>query len=72
MIAAIHTALFACILAFDFRLNLKGAKVGEKVVYLTILIIGYALTMAVCLGIQIPSPAYPIQNAVRAIFGVRP
>ncbi len=70
MIIAILLALYAGILLFDYRPGMKQAGKGEKIAYLAILTVGFAAAVAYGMGVGIPSPAYPIENAVRAIFGV--
>jgi hypothetical protein len=72
MIAFILAILYALFIAFDFRLGMKGAKKVEKVFYIAILTLGYGITTALCLGVNLPSPSFPIEQAVRAIFGVHP
>lgn len=70
MITAILVALYVGILLFDFKPGLKQAGKGEKIAYLAILTIGFAAAVAYGMGVGIPSPAYPIEHAVRAVFGV--
>jgi hypothetical protein len=72
MIPFILAVLYASFIAFDFRSGMKSAKKAEKVFYIAVLTVGYGLTTAHSLGISIPSPSYPIEDAVRAIFGVHP
>lgn len=63
--------LYLGILALDFRPNLKGARRRDKAVYLAVLTAGCALAVIHALGVNVASPAYPIQRAVHALFGVQ-
>ena len=71
MTAAILTGLYLGILAFDYRVSMKGAGVWGKVLYLAILTVGFAFALARELGIAIASPTTPIERAVAAIFNVK-
>lgn len=69
MMPAILIAFCACTLAFDFRKNLRARPIGEKVVYLALMLIGFAVLMLNEFGVPIPSPAFPIQNFIKSMTG---
>ena len=71
MMAVLITLLYLGILVLDFRPNLRGARRRDKVVYLAILTTGCALAAMQTMGVNVASPAYPIQRAVHALFGVQ-
>lgn len=66
MVAAAYLAA----LAFDFLPRISGSSKGEKALYLALMAAGLTLLVLYALDAPVPSPAKPIEQAVRAIFGV--
>jgi hypothetical protein len=70
MMLAIVAAAYAAALFFDFRPRLKDSAKGEKVLYLLLMAISLAPLLLDALAIPVPSPAKPIEQAVKALFHV--
>lgn len=70
MKALITIALYAGILVLDYGPNMRDKRRGEKLAYLALLTAGFVLATLHAAGVQVPSPAFPIEHAVHAIFGV--
>lgn len=70
MILFIVAAAYAATLAFDFRPRLKGSAKGEKILYLALMTISLVGLVLNALDIPVPSPAKPIEQAVKALFRV--
>ena len=71
MMPAMVVALYLAVLAFDFRTHLMKRPKGEKALYLALLLISFSVLMPYALGVTVPSPAKPIQQAVQALFQVQ-
>lgn len=67
MMIAILIVLYLCVLFMDFRSLQKTGALGVKVVYLSMLTISFAALMLSELGVPLPSPAKPIEQAVKAV-----
>ena len=70
MMLAILLAAYSGIVLFDFRRRLRGAKACVRALYLALLFLSFSVLTLHELGVEIPSPAKPIEGAVRALFGV--
>ncbi len=71
MMPAIVIALYAAVLALDYRPRLKGRPKGEKALYLALMAVGFSVMLLYALDVKVPSPAKPIEQAVEALFHVR-
>ena len=71
MMPAIVVALYAAVLAFDFRVRLADRPKGAKALYLTLMAVSFFVLMLYALGVNVPSPAKPIQEAVQALFHIQ-
>lgn len=66
LVAVVYAAALVC----DFCPRLqKGAK-GEKILYVALMLVGLVPLVLFTLGVPVPSPAQPIQQAVKAVFRV--
>lgn len=70
MMLAILIATYLGALALDFRPSLKECAAGEKALYLALMAIGFSVLVLDELGVKIPSPATPIEDALRALLGI--
>jgi len=70
MMLFIVAAAYAATLSFDFRLHLKESAKGEKILYLTLMLISLIPLVMNALDIPVPSPAKPIEQAVKALFRI--
>ena len=70
MMLAIILVLYAVVFLTDFRLSLKNGKLGEKALYLGLMALSFSVLVLNELGVDIPSPAKPIEAAVHALFGI--
>ena len=70
MMLAILIALYAGVVAFDFVPHLKESPKGEKALYLILLAVSFSLLSVSVLGVKVPSPAEPLQQAVKAVFRI--
>lgn len=67
MMVAILIVLYLCVLFMDFGSIQKTGTPGVKVVYLSMLAISFAALMLNELGVTLPSPAKPIEQAVKTV-----
>ncbi len=70
MIKAIVAGLYAAVFFMDFLPHRGESARGVQALYLVMLAVSFAVLMLDAWGVRVPSPAPPIQNAVRAIFGI--
>ncbi|NLD58971.1 MAG: hypothetical protein GX647_04875 [Clostridiales bacterium] len=70
MMIAILLTVYLGTLLIDFRAHLKDSKALVKALYLALLFVSFSVLTLYEFGVEIPSPAGPIQDAVRALFGV--
>jgi len=69
VIAAIVAGIFAAAVLADYLPRRGAWPRGVRALYLTMLAAGFAVLMLHALGVEVPSPAPPIEAAVRAITG---
>lgn len=70
MMLAILLTVYAAVLLVDFRSLAKQCAPGVRALYLTLLSISFAVLTLDELGVSVPSPAKPIQQAIQALFGI--
>ncbi len=66
----IVAATYAAALAFDFRPRLAESGKGEKILYLAMMLLSLVPLVLNALDVKVPSPAKPIEQAVKALFHV--